>query len=416
MSRPPAVVESLLGSLDDLSRRSLRRCLPDALDASGPVAWRDGREWVVMNSNDYLGLARHPRVLEAAADAVRDLGASSTGSRLLSGNLALHEALEHDLAAFKGCETATLFGSGFLANLGVLGALVRPGDMVVADRLNHASLIDGVRSTGVRARHVRHGDLAMLDRHLADPCEGYRWIVVDGVFSMDGDLANLPALVALAERHDAVIVLDEAHATGVLGPTGRGSLEHHGLHGQVGDRVIQVGTLGKALGSYGAFAVGPAWLREVLINRARPFIYSTALPPAVLAAAREALAVLVAEPDRVARLQAIARNFRSALNELGIPVPEGETPIIPVPVGDAARALEIAAMLREGGVLLQAVRPPTVPPGQSRLRLTVQAVHEEAHLERVLTAFSVLLERTGPWWNEGASHEANLTPMEGESP
>ena len=400
MSRRPAVVGSFLEELEDLSRRSLLRKLPDALEAPGPLVRLDGRELVVLNGNDYLGLSRHPRVLEAAARAVREVGASSTGSRLLAGNLSLHEALERDLATFKRCEAVTLFGSGYLANLGVLGALVRRGDVIVGDRLNHASLIDGVRATGAHVRHVRHGDLGAMDRLLAAPCEGFRWIVVDGVFSMDGDLADLPALLDLAARHEAMVVLDEAHATGVIGPTGRGSVEHHGLTAGDLDRLIQVGTLGKALGGYGAFVAAPAWVREVLVNRARPFIFSTALPPAVLAAAREALAVLGDDPGLVARVQARAVFLRTALADLGIPVPPGETPIVPVPVGPADRALDLAARLRDSGVLVQAIRPPTVPPGRSRLRLTVRSDHEERDLERVVTAFRQELARTGPWWRD----------------
>ncbi len=403
MSRPPAVVGSLLECLEDLSRRSLLRHLPDALEVPGPLAIVEGRELVVMNGNDYLALSRHPRVIEAALHAVQEVGCSSTGSRLLSGNLALHEALERELAAFKRCETVTLFGSGYLANLGVLGALVRRGDHLVGDRLNHASLIDGVRSTGAHARHVRHGDLEAMERLLAAPCEGFRWIVVDGVFSMDGDVADLPALLELARRHDAMVILDEAHATGVLGATGRGSVEHHGLSGAPLDRLIQVGTLGKALGGYGAFVAGPSWLRSVLINRARTLIYSTALPPSVLAAAREAIAVVLSEPDRVQRLQARASRLREGLRKLGVPVPAGVTPIVPVPVGPSDRALELASRLREAGVLVQAIRPPTVPPGRARLRLTVRSDHDEALVDRVIRAFATERARAGPWWEPGTS-------------
>lgn len=373
-------------ALEDLAARSLLRRLPEAIDVPGPVVRMGNRELVALNSNNYLGLASHPHVMRGSIEAIQAGGCSATGSRLLSGHLSLHEELERRLAAFKRVPAALLMNAGFAANLGVLGAIAGPGDLIVGDKLNHASLIDGARASGAEVRHAPHGSLSRMAALLEKGANARRrFIVVDGVFSMDGDLADLPALCALAERYEATLVVDEAHATGVLGATGRGSFEHWGLDPGAS---IQIGTLGKALGGFGAFVLGDPDLISWLVNRARPFVFSTALPPAVLGAALGALDVLEAEPTLVRSLADNAAYLREGLRRLGFEVPDGATPIIPVRVGEAADALRLAEELLVEGVLAQAVRPPTVPPGTARLRITVMATHTREHLDRALEGFA----------------------------
>lgn len=335
-------------------------------------------------SNDYLGLANDPRVIEAACRAAREHGWGATASPLVCGWKPPHAELAEALAAFEGAEAAVLFATGFAANLGVIGALVDRGDAVYCDRLNHACLVEGARLSGASLRVYPHGDADRLEAILARERARFRRVLIatDGVFSMDGDLAPLPRLVALSERFEAMLLVDEAHGTGVFGPDGRGAASELG----VADRApVRVGTLSKALGSLGGFVAGPRRVIDHIINHAPPFIYSTALPPAAAAAAREALRLVEAEPWRRHR----AREFgRLVAQRLGI---EGITgPIVPFVVGDATRALDLAGRLRSLGFLVPAIRPPTVPRGTARLRISVSASHTEEQLNALVCAIQNL--------------------------
>lgn len=362
----------------------------------GPVRVRlDETEVVSFASCDYLGLATHPRLAQAAARAAQEHGTSAGGARLLCGHDEQVAALEHELAAFFGAPRALVFSSGYLANLGLIPALVGPGDLLVSDALVHASSVDACRLSGAQVEVVPHNDLDAVASALVGRPSGSRALVlVEGVYSMDGDLAPLPALSALCEQHGAQLLVDDAHGLGAVGPGGRGTVCATGAPLPA----LQVGNLGKALGSYGAFVLLDESLRELLLQTVRSFVFTCALPPPVVAAAREALLVLGDEPWRVAQAQDRARSLRAALAEQGltpgIPAETGDlappqdscvrsgalsTPIVPVLVGDGARALSASALLLKRGWLAPAVRPPTVPRGGERLRLTVSADHTDEH-------------------------------------
>lgn len=348
----------------------------------------EGRDVLLFCSNNYLGLADHPALKESAIKAVERYGVGSGAARLVSGNMELHEALESRIAAFKGTEAALVFNSGYAANTGIIPALVGRGDVIFSDRLNHASIVDG--SLLSRARYVRypHNDMAALRRLLEDTSvSGRRLIVTDGVFSMDGDLAPLHNLVALKKEFDALLMVDDAHGTGVLGETGRGSAE---LCGVAADIDIQMGTMGKALGSFGAYVAGSRDLINILINRARSFIFSTSLPPAVLATSLAALD-LVDSPIGAKLRSRLAHNtqlFRGALHKVGFDTMGSGTQIMPVFVGEAAPTMEFSRLLLEEGVFVQGIRPPTVPAGSCRLRCTIMATHTEEDLERAIFAIA----------------------------
>jgi 8-amino-7-oxononanoate synthase len=374
--RPPELSD-IDATLEALRRDGLLRELRTIEGADGPRLRLDGRDVLLLCSNDYLGLAQDPRVREAAADAAMSWGAGAGSSRLVSGSLALHRDLEEELAAFKGADACVLFGSGFLANTGVVAALAGRGEVVLSDELNHASLIDGCRLARAETVVYRHADPDALASALRATAGRRATIVTDAVFSMDGDLAPLVEIADLAERYGARVVVDEAHATGVVGAGGHGLVAELGLQERID---VVVGTLSKALGSYGAFACCSAPLAELLINRARTLIFSTAPPPPSVAAAREALRIVRDEPEIVDRLRANAAILRAALAGGGLDVAPGEMPIIPVVVGEPAAAMEACeAALREG-VFAQAIRPPTVPVGTSRLRLVAMASHAEDDL------------------------------------
>ena len=386
---PSAWAEDVLRSEAEAGRlrRPRRR-----LGGSGPVAEVDGRTVVVFSSNDYLGLAADPRVARAAADAALQDGVGSTGSRHLSGCHAAIDALEAELCAFEGAPAATLAPSGYAANVALLQALGGRDAVVLSDERNHASLIDGCRLSRGAVEVYRHRDLHDLAAHLrAAAHEGRRAVIAsDTVFSMDGTVAPVAGLVALAERHGAWLVLDEAHATGVLGPGGRGAAaeaEVDPAHPQV----VRVVTLSKGLGAQGAAICGDPLVRQLLLQRGRALIFSTALPHPTVAAARAALAVLSAEPERVDRLRANVARLRSALAPLE-PSGRFDIPVLPVPAGAEDRAVALEAALLERGLLVQAVRPPTVPPGTSRLRIAVSAAHTSEHLDALAAA---LLEVVG---------------------
>ena len=371
--------------LAELRAAGLERRLREVGGAQGPRVLLDGQEVLLLCSNNYLGLANHPVVREAAAEAALRWGTGAGASRLISGSMTVHRRLEERLAAFKGFEAALLFGSGYLANAGTVSALAGKGEVVFSDALNHASIIDGCRLAGADTFVYDHCDLD----HLAWGLERTRCraslIVTDGVFSMDGDVAPLAGLVELARRHGCRLLVDEAHGTGALGPGGRGAVAAAGL----GDGVdVVVGTLGKALGGYGAYVCCSEEIRELLINVARPFVFSTALPPPVVAAAHAALAELEARPERVDRLAANAALIRRELAGRGLDVSRTGTQIVPVVVGEAAQATELCEAALRRGVFAQAIRPPTVPDGTSRLRLTVMATHREGELVRAAEAIA----------------------------
>jgi 8-amino-7-oxononanoate synthase len=365
--------------LEELRERGLQRRLRLVEGAQGPRVILDGQEVLLLCSNDYLGLAGHPRVRGAAAEAAVRWGAGAGASRLISGNMPPHRQLEQRLAAFKGYESALLFGSGYLANTGAISALARRGEVVFSDELNHASIIDGCRLSRAETFVYRHADPEHLAWGLREAGDRAALIVSDGLFSMDGDVAPLEELIDLARRHGCRLMVDEAHATGALGPGGRGSVAAAGLSGEV-DLVI--GTLGKALGSYGAYACANRELIEYLLNAARSFVFSTAPPPPVVAASAAALGLLQAEPQRVERLAANAATLRAALLAEGLAVGGGETQILPVEVGDADLAMDLCERLLERGVFAQGIRPPTVPEGSSRLRFTVMSSHGGDDLQR----------------------------------
>ncbi|MBI4332789.1 MAG: 8-amino-7-oxononanoate synthase [Chloroflexi bacterium] len=377
----------LRDSLDNLATNHLERKLKVLTGEQGPWVEMDGRRLLNLSSNNYLGLAAHPRVKETAARAARLYGCGSGASRLLCGNMALHRELEERLAVFKGKEAALVYSSGYAANVGALSCLVGRGDSVFSDELNHASIIDGCRLSRAKTEVYPHKDLAALEaglrRALAEAPQARRLIVVDGVFSMDGDIAPLPGLVDLAEKYRAILMVDEAHATGTFGPGGRGVAAHFGLE----DRVpIIMGTLSKALGSLGGFIAGSADLVRFLTNHSRSFIFSTALPPPAASAALEALNILEEDPSLAETLQARAAYLREGLHRLGFNTLRSETQIIPVLIGGPAPTMEQAGRLLQEGVLVSALRPPTVPKGTSRLRLSVMANHTLEDLNFALAA------------------------------
>jgi 8-amino-7-oxononanoate synthase len=337
----------------------------------------DGREAWLFAGSSYLDLAVHPEVTEAAARAARDFGCAAGGSRLISGNLALHEALEAELADFLGAPAALVFGTGYMANTGVVPALVGAGDAVVSDELVHASLIDGCRLSRAAVHVVAHGDAGALEATLARVAPAHRrtLVVLDGVYSMDGDVAPLPAMLATARRHGAWVLLDDAHGVGCLGARGRGSAEAAGVADEVD---VLVGTLGKALGSFGAFVAGSVRLRELLVNTARSFVFSCALAPPQVEAARAALRVLAREPWRRERLAANARRLRDRLAAHGLPTAPSTTHIVPIRIGDNARTMAVCERLLERGFYAQGIRWPSVPEGTARLRVTLMATHEAA--------------------------------------
>jgi glycine C-acetyltransferase len=369
--------------------------------AQGPVAWVDGRQVISLSSNDYLGLTHHPRLRQAALDAVASYGAGSGAVRTIAGTMTLHEELEADLARFKDVEAVLTFQSGFTANTGVIPTITGETDLIVSDELNHASIIDGMRLSKAPRKIYQHADVAALRETLREATQSgrpgggaYRLILVvtDGVFSMDGDIAPLPGIVDAAEEFGAAVMVDDAHASGVLGRNGRGSVDHFGLHGRV---AIQVGTLSKAVGVLGGYVAGSQNLREILIQRARPFLFSTSHPPAVAAACREAIRVMQDEPELIERLWANTRRFKAELARLGFDIGRSETPITPVILGDSETTIRFSAALFEEGVFATSVVFPTVALDRARIRTIVTAAHTDELLDRALAAFGTVGREMG---------------------
>jgi len=374
--------------LDEIREAGLYRTLRRMESATARAVTVEGRTLLMCASNNYLGLANDPRVQEASMAAIREYGTGSGGSRLTTGNTELHEKLEAEIAAFKGTEAALLFNSGYAANLAALTALVGEDDLILSDALNHASLIDGARLSKAERKIYGHADLVELEALLREAKGRYRriLIVTDGVFSMDGDIAPLPAICDLAEQYGADVMVDDAHATGVLGPNGAGTVDHFGLHGRV---AVQMGTLSKACAAEGGYIAGSRDMIDYLVNRARPFIFSTALSPAVIGAARAALQIVREEPHRRESVLAQAEWLRSMLRGDGFTVFPSETPIIGVLIGEAEEAVTFARRLEEAGVFAPAIRPPTVPQGTSRIRLTLTATHTNSDVDAIREAFLV---------------------------
>jgi 8-amino-7-oxononanoate synthase len=379
--------------LQQLERLGLDRRLRMVSGPQGPRVLLDGRPVLLLCSNNYLGLADHPRVREAAAEAAMRWGVGAGASRLVSGTMTIHRRLEQRLAAFERCEECVLFGSGYLANAGAIGALAGRGDVVFSDELNHASIVDGCRLSRAEVVVYGHCDMDHLDwlirRHRG---AGRRLIVTDSVFSMDGDIAPLVELVGLAREHGARTIVDEAHATGVLGPGGRGAVAQAELEGEID---IVIGTLGKALGSYGAYACARRETIHYLINTARPLIFSTAPPPPAVAGALAALELLEQRPHRVQRLRSNARVLRRALSAEGIPARDVEMHIVPVIVGEERDAMSLCEAALERGVFAQAIRPPTVAPGTSRLRLAAMASHTAEELREAARVIAAAARKLG---------------------
>lgn len=352
----------------------------------GPEVMVDGRRLLSFCSNDYLGLANHSGIVAATKNALAEYGVGAGAAHLVTGHMAPHHALEEELAAFTGYPRALLFSTGYMANLGTVSALCSAGDTVFEDRLNHASLLDAALLARARLQRFPHADAAALGERLRDSKAGRKLIVSDGVFSMDGDIAPLPELAAAAQDHDAWLLVDDAHGLGVIGATGRGSLEACGLTPQ--QVPLLVGTLGKGFGTFGAFVAGGETLVETLIQQARPYIYTTALPPAIAAATRASLRIVQGSEgcERRQRLAALIERFRSGAAELGLPLMASPTAIQPLPVGEAATALRLSEALLADDILISAIRPPTVPEGTARLRITLSAAHSAAQVDRLLTA------------------------------
>jgi 8-amino-7-oxononanoate synthase len=372
----------------------LRRLLPLG-SRPGPRVTLDGADVLMFGSNNYLGLAADPRARDAAAEATSEFGVGSSGSRLLSGNHVLAEALEAEIAAFKRTPSAIVFASGYAANVGAIPALVGRDDLILSDELNHASIIDACRLSRAETRVYPHRDAGAAAAILRSERQPFRraLIVTDGVFSVDGDVAPLPELCDIAEQYDAGLYIDDAHGVGVLGDGGRGSVSHFGLAGR--EPIIEMGTLSKALGSLGGYVAGSQAVVDTLRQRARSFIFSHGLTPGDLNASRACLDALIDDPSMVTQLGQVATRLREGLTARGCVVGDHATPIVPVAVGDAVTASEIAAACLGRGLYAPAIRPPTVPAGTSRLRLSVMATHTHAHVDEAVEIVASCAEEAG---------------------
>jgi len=395
MKRDARALEATLVELD---RGLLKRRRATLATASRAAEWPnvtvDGRHAVDFCSNDYLALARHPDIAAAMAAAAVRHGAGSGASHLVAGHGFEHARLEEELALFTGRTRALLFSTGYMANLAVLGALARRGEEVLLDRLCHASLIDAALLSRARLKRFAHADAAAAERALEASAGTAALVATDGVFSMDGDLAPLAELARAARAHDCWLVVDDAHGLGVLGPTGRGALEQCGLDEQAVP--VLVGTLGKAFGTFGAFAAGPADVIELLLQKGRPYAYTTALPQPLAAATRQALLIAAREPWRRERVLHLARRFSQAARGLDVPVMASSTPIQPVLLGSTARVLRAQEELLNAGFWVVAIRPPTVAPGSSRLRVTLSAGHSEAQVDALVEALGSIIAGLPP--------------------
>jgi len=371
-------------ALDAIKERDLFRRLRYLQGAQTPRVQLEGKEAILLSSNNYLGLAEHPALREAAIRALERYGCGAGASRSVSGTTELHRELEERIARFKGSEAALILSTGYMANIGLLTTLVGTGDLIVSDELNHASIVDGCRLSRAETWVYRHRAMDHLEALLKRSTHHRRLIVTDGIFSTEGAIAPLPEIRQLADRYGALVMVDDAHATGVLGREGRGTGEHFDMMGKI---EIQMGTLGKALGGFGAYVAGTQDLIDYLINCCRPFIYTTAIPPAVAAMALAALEIVEKEPQRRARLWENTAYFRSGLQNLGFDLGRSETPICPVFIGDNALTMEADRRLMARGVFAQGIRPPSVPAQGARLRTTLMATHTSEDLDYALASF-----------------------------
>jgi glycine C-acetyltransferase len=380
--------------LDELKRAGSYFRLRELESACDPVSRVDGKEVINLASNNYLGLANHPKLREAALDAVRKYGAGTGAVRTITGTMAIHMELERRIAAFKHSEACVVFQSGFTANAGTVSSILTPDDHIISDELNHASIIDGCRLSRAKIHVFRHRDVA----HAAEVLEGlkdtpgHKLMITDGVFSMDGDIGPLDQLTILAERYGAIMMVDDAHSSGVLGKNGRGTVDHFGIHGRVH---VQVGTLSKAVGVLGGYVCGSKDLIQYLYHRARPFLFSTSHPPAVTAACIAAFEIMENEPERVERLWDNTRYYQAALREAGFDIGATQTPITPIIVGEAKTAHEFSAVLFDEGLWATGIGFPTVPKGRARIRTIVTAAHTREHLDQAVETLSRVAKRMG---------------------
>ncbi len=390
----PNPLSYLTDQLEDWRRAGTYQRLRVLESACLPVANFDGREVINLASNNYLGLAGHPKLVEAECEAARKYGAGSGAVRTISGTMSLHLELERRIAAFKNVEACVVFQSGFAANAGTVAAILTPEDHIISDELNHASIIDGCRLSKAKIHVFRHRDAAHAEEKLAALADtpGRKLLITDGVFSMDGDIGALPQLTELAERYGAIMMVDDAHASGVLGRNGRGTVDHFNLHGRVH---IQVGTLSKAVGVLGGYVCGSRDLIDFLYHRARPFLFSTSHPPAVAAACIAAFEILEKEPERIEKLWSNTRFFQTGLHENGLSTGASETPITPIMVGEAALAHEFSRALFEEGLYATGIGYPTVPQGKARIRTIVTAAHTEDVLSRAIEIITRVARRMG---------------------
>jgi 8-amino-7-oxononanoate synthase len=375
----------LAGNLENIARQNLYRSRRVTESPQGVNLQLDGRNILNFCSNDYLGMANHPEVVKAFKTAANQYGVGSGSAHLICGHSFAHHALEEELAAFTGRDRALLFSTGYMANMGVISSLVGRGDTVFEDRLNHASLLDGGLLSGARFKRYVHADIDNLSTGL-EKAAGNKLIVTDGIFSMDGDFAPLKKLSLAAKNHNAWLMVDDAHGLGVIGAQGGGLLEYYGL--KQDEVAVLMGTLGKGLGTFGAFVAGSELLIEALIQKARTYIYTTALPAAIAEATRASLKLVIAENWRRDKLEKLTAHFRSGAQQLGLQLMTSSSPIQPIVIGDSKRTVEISNILLNAGFLISAIRPPTVPQGSARLRVTFSAMHEEQQIDRLLDALA----------------------------
>jgi len=389
-SKKNALDAALEEELNELKSKGLFRELKVLDGRQGAVVKIAGKEFINLSSNNYLGLTNHPRLCEAAINATREFGVGAGAVRTISGTMRLHAELEKRIAEFKKTESSIVFQSGFNANIGTIGAVVGEGDLIISDELNHASIIDGCRLTKAERKIYKHKDTESLEEALKESRNGYgkTLIITDGVFSMDGDIAPLDGIVELAEKYGAAVMVDDAHASGVLGKNGRGTVDHFNINGRVD---IQMGTLSKALGCLGGYIAGSRNLRDFLVHRGRPFLFSTAIPPSVAASAIAAIDVLESEPEIFEKLWSNTKFFKKELGNLGFDTGISETPITPIIAGDEAKTMQLSDELFKNGVFAQGIAFPTVPRGRARIRTIVTAMHSKEQLEECLG----VLERAG---------------------
>lgn len=383
----------LASELDTMKENGTFQELPIIESLQGSTVKMKGKDIIQLSSNNYLGLTSHPRLQKAAEEAVKRYGAGTGSVRTIAGTFTMHDELEKKLASFKNTEAALVFQSGFTANQGILSSILTKDDIVISDELNHASIIDGIRLTKAGKKVYQHADMEDLEKILKKSMNyRMRLIVTDGVFSMDGDIAPLPEIVRLAEQYDAFVMVDDAHASGVLGENGRGTVHHFGLDGKVH---IQVGTLSKAIGVLGGYAAGSKVLIDYLKHKGRPFLFSTSHPPAVTAACIEAVNVLMEEPSLIKKLWDNTSYFKKELEKIGLPMIKSETPITPILIGDEAEACRFSSTLFELGLFAQAIVFPTVPKGKARIRTIMTAQHSKEELDKALEIIETGAKKAG---------------------